>query len=515
MLAKFLISEFFSRGKVIKGQVISGSFGEVKARLKAGSEVEIGELVVAETPHGKALMQVFNLAYSSQISEQNLELISGMKLEEGVEPSFEEENIRNYTLAFLKNLLTVKGDKAYSSKTLPEFFSLIRSVKEEDFAFLKPPRNPLFFGHLRSGRDVLVPVYLRGDLVLSHHLLITGTTGKGKSVLMSNLLWDLTGKDYAAAMVLDPHDEYYGRNKPGLKDHPARDKVAYYTAQQPVPGSISLKINVKVLRPEHFAFLGLSSPQVQAMNAFYKEYGDSWVEAVLLEKPVKLEFQDATLGVLKRRLSSLLDISTYQGLECRGVFELERGESTIPSVLDSLEQGKTVIIDTSSFSGQLELLIGSIVAGELFKRYRYYKMKGLLARKPVVTIVLEEAPRVLGKEVLEKGSNVFSSIAREGRKFKIGITAITQMPSLIPREILANMNTKVVLGTEMSTERRAIIESAAQDLSSDDKNIASLDKGEAIVTSNFSRFAVPLKIPFFDDLVKKKEKRDFAGIKLS
>ncbi|MDP7180782.1 MAG: ATP-binding protein, partial [Candidatus Woesearchaeota archaeon] len=114
--------------------------------------------------------------------------------------------------------------------------------------------------------------------------------------------------------------------------------------------------------------------------------------------------------------------------------------------------------------------------------------------------------------------NIFSTIAREGRKFKVGLTAITQLPSLIPRQILANMNTKIILGIEMKPERQAIIDSASQDLSDDDRNIASLDVGEALITSNFSRFAMPISIPFFEDVVRESKKgeesvkKDFSGI---
>ena len=127
---------------------------------------------------------------------------------------------------------------------------------------------------------------------------------------------------------------------------------------------------------------------------------------------------------------------------------------------------------------------------------------------------------MLGKEVLEKGPNIFSTIAREGRKFKIGLCAITQLPSLIPRQILANMNTKIILGIEMAPERTAIIESASQDLSNDSRSIASLDKGEAIITSNFTKFALPVKIPLFSEFVKKdinknQEKQSFSGINLN
>ncbi|MFC1647999.1 ATP-binding protein [Nanoarchaeota archaeon] len=500
----------------MKGQVISGRFGEIKVRQKAGQEIELGELLVSDSKEGKIIMQVYDLVYGSQISEQNLELISGMKLEEGTDMDFMDPELRNYTIAYLKNLITVQGDKAGSSKALPEFFSTVRSVKEDDLKFITQPKCPLYLGSLRSGtKELNVKLYLPGDQVLSHHILITGTTGKGKSVLMSNLIWDVTTQDYAAMLVLDPHDEYYGRNKLGLKDHPG--KVIYYTSQNAPPGTRTLKINLKQLRPEHFGFLGLSQPQNQALNVFFREYGKDWIEAIILEKPIKLDFHEATTAVLKRRMTTLLDLDFQDNqLFCNSIFDIKAGETTISDIVKELEDAKTVIIDTSNFSGQVELLVGSLITTELFRKYKHYKMTGELKGKPVINIVLEEAPRVLGKDVLETGSNIFSTLAREGRKFKVGLTAITQLPSLIPREILANINTKIILGTEMNTERRAIIESASQDLSSDDRNIASLDKGEAIVSSNFARFALPVKIPFFDAEVKKlkadKVKKKYEGV---
>ena len=137
--------------------------------------------------------------------------------------------------------------------------------------------------------------------------------------------------------------------------------------------------------------------------------------------------------------------------------------------------------------------------------------------------MLEEAPRVIGNDVLKQQSNIFDTIAREGRKFKIGLIAITQLPSAIPRSILANMNTKIILGLEMKPERDAIIDSASQDLSMDSRNIASLDKGEAIITSNFTRFAIPIKVPLFEDVVRSSKaasgesssiRRNYSGINL-
>ena len=150
--------------------------------------------------------------------------------------------------------------------------------------------------------------------------------------------------------------------------------------------------------------------------------------------------------------------------------------------------------------------MGSLITTEIFEKYKYYKKSGQLQNKPVVSVVLEEAPRVLGKKVLEQGSNIFETLAREGRKFKVGLIAITQLPSEIPKNILANMNTKIILGLEMNSERQAVMESSPQDLSQDSRNIAALDKGEALVTSTFTRFAVPVKVPLFKEFVSRSKR---------
>jgi DNA helicase HerA-like ATPase len=186
-----------------------------------------------------------------------------------------------------------------------------------------------------------------------------------------------------------------------------------------------------------------------------------------------------------------------------GIYKFNGNQTILKDIESFLKQGKTVVIDSSLFTGTEEILVATIIVEHLFREYRHLKFAGTLAANPVISIVLEEAPRVIGKNVLEARDNIFGTIAREGRKFNMGLIAITQLPSIISREILANMNTKIILGNEMGPERIAIIESAAQDLSDDYQNIGSLDKGEAIITSNFTKFAIPIKIPLFSDLVKK------------
>ncbi len=505
---------------MVRGQVVTGKFGEILMRVKQGEEAELGELFIAENNSGKVLLQSFDLQYGSQISKENLEMVSGMMLEQDGTLDFMEPELRNYSLALLKPLVFITGNQARSCKVLPTFFGMVNDVTAQDLSFLTQPKNPLFLGKLRSGSKTLeVPIYLDGQEVFSHHILIPATTGKGKSNLMSVVLWDTLDKDYCALLVLDPHDEYYER----LQHHPKKDKLAYYSRNPPAGGR-TLRFNLKTLKPHHFdGSADWSGPQKEALTAYYRLYGEGWVEAAMIGKPLsdangRNPFNEGSIAVVRRRLSQILDLEfTNNQLFCTGAFQLQGGDTTVADVLRELEQSKTVVIDTSGLSSSTEILIGSILANEVLQKYKYYKNQGTLREKPVVSIVLEEAPRVLGKEVLEKGPNIFGTIAREGRKFQVGLTAITQLPSLIPREVLANINTKIILGIEMAPERQAVIDSASQDLSTDSRSIAALDKGEAIITSNFARFATPIKIPLFEEFAKSLNltniKKDYTGLR--
>lgn len=489
------------------GQLIGGSFDSLILRLKKDSFVQLGEILVFENDDSKFFIQVFDLTYSSQISLSNLEMISGMDLEHDFNADFFDEELQLYSVAFCKNLLFFdKKNKALSvTKSLPPLFSKFRRLSSNDLEIITKPENATFVGFLRSGsNEVDVPVYIDAEKVFRHHVLVAATTGRGKSNLTSVLLWNLVENHKIGFLVLDPHDEYYGRSHFGLKDYPNKENVVYFTNYNVPPGAQSLKINIRTLKPTHFfAVADWSTAQKEAMLAYQAKYKDSWILQIFNdEEPSIISVQLPSLMVLKRRLANLLDVEDGPNgqLIFNGIFNDNNnaGEGAIDRICKLLEQGKTVIVDTSNISSSQEILIGSAIASKLFNKYMHYKKEGTLDNAAQIVILLEEAPRVLGKDVLKSGSNIFSTIAREGRKFKIGLYAITQLPSLIPREILANMNTKIILGIEMKPERQAIIESCPNDLSSDERSIASLNVGEAILSSSFFGFAIPVKVPLFN-----------------
>ncbi|MCE2497535.1 MAG: ATP-binding protein [Nitrosopumilaceae archaeon] len=567
------------------GQVIGGGLGQILVRQKAGATLEIGDILILEEREtgDNLVLSVFDLRYASQIDDKMHEMISGVTLEEEEgQPggsTFYEPDIVNYVIASIRPLARVgtapagDGDVPVSTpKALPPFHSTLRPVRREDLAFLeKRNQDGLFVGSIRSGSEVIedARVMLPVRDIFKHHVLIPATTGRGKSNLVKSMLWNVMDSGTRVGiLVLDAHDEYYGKTGRGLKNHGrAADRLVYYTTERhTLPGARTFSINIRAVEPRHFeGIVEFSDAQLRAIHGFYATHGEDWIAAIMgaagpggdadaaaaaegshdyndgnnySDAPREAGANDrdnngssrsndddgsnkeggkgsrgsdgparSTMSVVRRKLEMTLDIyatgKKSRTLHSRNaVFDPDtKGASTVQDIVHDMESGKIVVLDTSQLNSAAELVVGNIVATSLLEKYKYYKTQGTLSQKPVTSIVIEEAPRVIGEDVLaSKNDNIYATIAREGRKFQVGLVAVTQLASVIPKAILANMNTKIILGNEMKQEREALIASASQDLSSDDKNIASLDRGEAIITSIFVPFAIPIKVPKFEDL---------------
>ncbi|MFX1311720.1 MAG: ATP-binding protein [Promethearchaeota archaeon] len=521
-------------GKKIGSFVTGTSLIKLTLRQKSDQDFEIGQLFIAgKNKNEYSIYQIKDLFYGSQIPDNTLELMAGYGLErEKTELKIYEPELRNYVLALTRPLIFVENNILYLPKKLPSFFSDAFDIEDKHLEFFKEEKieNPLNLGNIRSGSKILkTEVKLEATDVLKHHILIPATTGRGKSNLVKTILYNLMENVNCGKLIFDPHNEYYGiGTQKGLKDHPGSSKfIEYYTIRS-IPGKLDLRFNVSLIEPIHvMGSLEFSQPQIEALIGFYRLYRENWIQAIFSNDEITYPRPDGlhlnTLDVIRRRLAILLSFSfdeEHNILE-NGIYTLNGYESTVSNIITSLIKGKTVIIDSSLFEGAREIFVATIIVENIFNEYKQFKFRDKLEDKPVITIILEEAPRVIGKKVLETRDNVFGKIAREGRKFNIGLIGITQLPSLIDREILANMNTKIILGNEMGPERRTLIECSAQDLSDDSQTIASLDIGEAIVTSNFTKFAIPIRIPLFEDLlrnkpddtrVNKKIKKSFPGI---
>src|SRR5207248_10171010 len=97
------------------------------------------------------------------------------------------------------------------------------------------------------------------------------------------------------------------------------------------------------------------------------------------------------------------------------------------AVLRDLREGKVVLVDVSGLGSTEEVLVASFLTRRVLDEWSsaYLDDPEAHERLPVVAVVLEEAQRVLSASK-DKESNVFPRVAREGRKFKVGLCAVTQ-----------------------------------------------------------------------------------------
>jgi DNA helicase HerA-like ATPase len=172
-------------------------------------------------------------------------------------------------------------------------------------------------------------------------------------------------------------------------------------------------------------------------------------------------------------------------------------------IVDELTDGYSVLVETSGLSPMEEILVASVITRRLLETYAqtFLDDRDRFASLPPTLVALEEAQRVLSK-VKRSDENVFPRVAREGRKFKVGLCAVSQQPKLIDDELLSQFNTFFVLGLADEKDRNILRGSSKQDISDLGPEIQTLMPGEAIVTNLEAPFALPAQVFLYEDYLK-------------
>ncbi len=499
----------------VVGQIISGNVSKIFIRIKNNSEVDVGDILICEEKNAKYYIKIIDLNISSQLENQFIEEIAGNNLEYEEDSMLFDEKDRFYKIGCGK-ILKIQTLGFHPPRNLPKHFSKVRRVKEKDFEFLKENKG-VEIGNLRLGMKSLenIKVKLPSNELVSHHMLVVAATGRGKSNFAKVFIKGLMEIPEVSSIIIDPHGEYYGgRGIIGLSHHPNRKNLRFFTPRfTEYPESEELRIHAQDLEPnDFFGIVDLSGAQKEAMQLFYRKFKEEWLSNMLkmdiqsLEKMSEGRVMRSTIFTLKRKLNNSLELNDGEGI----VFSLKKREGTsiFSKIQKAVCEGNIIIIDTNLVGDEAEKIISSSITTRIFNYYRKEKQANpkRFNTLPELLIVFEEAPRVLGIDALAKGTNIFERITREGRKFKVGVCAITQMPSLLPKEILSQMNTKVILGLPAPSDREAVINSSTQNISDESVEIQMLDRGEALITSPFLEFPLPVKIHYFNDLIKKSRK---------
>src|SRR6266536_1254153 len=465
-----------------KGRIFGRSVTDVRFRAFYGEDLFLGELLVgADAERGRRyLFRVTDVAYGSEPSDDGwAERVAGglMEMDRANEPTgMRDVERRLYKVAKVASLGYVDAaGRFHKPKSLPAQFGEVTAPTEEDLEFLRVRMGDVEIGRLRSGEDTIdLPVGIRGE-TLPSHVGVFATTGMGKSNLMKVLAGQLLAAGGRYAMLLfDPHGEYLeggGPPRRGLAHHPwAGQRLRVY------------------------------SPSPRAGQAGLLGDKGTWIRRLAEEEPEDLKDAElgrhalATIQVLSRRAKRIVRLP---------LMTEDPSQSLTGKVLDDLAAGKVVLVDTSGLEAVEEMLVASLLTRSLLEERAgaYRADRDRFAQLPRTLVALEEAQRVLTR--LEDAEfNVFPRLAREGRKFNVGLCAVTQQPKLIDAELLSQFNTYFVLGLADERDRHILRQSSKQDLSDLSAEIQTLMPGEGLVTNPEAPFALPAKVHLYEDWLK-------------
>ncbi len=504
------------------GRVTGRDVSEIIFRSFHDQDVFLGEMLVGldEASGRRFLLRVINIQHGSEARESGWAprtagaFMDGDVHDEEYSIYDADRRLYNQVVCAPLGYLVGSGDDVEfrSPKTIPSHFSKIRRANNEDYAFLERYLGDLKLGLLRSGENVVesVPVGVDSNFVCQH-MGVFATTGMGKSNLMKRLAGSVLESGAIGLLILDPHGEYHDGGKAelrGLLHHPgAGDNLRTY-ATRDMDGNVSdVKISTSEIRVQDMQNLWpFTEPQTEFLNAVWSRYRSDWLNHIMdSEVPEMFEefgqqFFEGSISVVKRR-ASFISGSDFVTQDPR--------ISMTRTVISQLHDALVVLVDLSGTTEKEELLISSVLARAIFEENsRLFKDKEAFARLPPTLIALEEAQRVFNRS----WGGIFPQLAREGRKFKTGLCAISQQPKLIDTEVISQFNTLVIMGLADKHDRERLSGSARQDISKLDYEIQTLMTGEGLITGPNTPFALPLKVDLYEDYLgklgksRKKEK---------
>ncbi|MGH2709965.1 MAG: ATP-binding protein, partial [Actinomycetota bacterium] len=437
-----------------KGRIFGKSVLEARFRSFYGSDLFLGELLVAEDAERarRYLFRVIDVTYGSDSTDPSwAERTAGAYMAgdvAGAPYRVHDPEQRLYKVATCAPLGYVDTSGEFRKpKSLPAQFARVTSPTADDLAFLEGRMGDLRAGLLRSGEDTIdLEVGITGESLVSH-VGVFATTGMGKSNLMKVLSGEILGSQGRYAILLfDPHGEYLdggGGLRRGLRDHPwAADRLKVYATRPGVlAGATALRLTLgEITLGDLQTAYDWSPAQVDAIYRLNRLYHDDWLPTVAdeAEDPEELAKQigaaTSTVQVIRRRAQRILE------LPC---ISRDSSQASLSGrIVDELAGGYSVLVETSGLSDMEEVLAASVITRKLIESAStlYLEDRERFAALPPTLVALEEAQRVISRSKRSE-ENVFPRVAREGRKFKVGLCAISQQPKLIDDELLSQFNT--------------------------------------------------------------------------
>ena len=441
-----------------------------------------------------------------------------------------------YNVKILGTFSSDGKDFITAVRKLPTVSYHARHLKPREFENIlnKANENGVAIGKLCIGSDIQLD---KNDILFDirklreKRTMIFAQSGFGKTNLMKVLIYNMIADTNYGKLIFDLNGEYFlrGIKTYGLGDineDKIRENLVVYTDKKIekyvkdkrfiLGGKVRINMTKQLTVGDILSF---STGFSEVMKSFLLYLDDNQVEDFIanineyVADPQKLhkafpDFWDNkkeassrnTIAAIRKRLAYLID-------ESKG---LHSGSSTlIEDIFKFLKEGKTVIVDLSLNDNAEASIISTIIVRKLFDNNKRYFTEDKKDKVIDAVVCVEEAQNVLSDEFVKSNANPFVRVAKEGRKFGLGVIAITQRPSAISEEIRTQAENFFSFYMGNSDDIKALVKSNINY----DGVIAKFIQIETIpgnlymVSANQS-FAIPLRVTEFEELLRKKVYED-------
>jgi len=339
-----------------------------------------------------------------------------------------------------------------------------------------------------------VPVYLDVNKMVTRHLAILAITGAGKSNAVA-VIADGIAKLGGSVIIFDMHSEYVD--------------MGGVNVIRPIINYVNDADLAELLR-----LMNVDEGAYKQAYYFRKAYGE--LKGLVFKGSLDPE---KFLDGLKTKLADYAEQKSFS--KDRGsifsvinkIEDMEERYGSIlspraPSVLSSVKLGRINVVDLGGIDEEgADVIVSHYLKTLLKERKKYYGSGGKEGLKFPVFVVLEEAHILAPKDRRTLSKYWISRVAREGRKFGVGLCLVSQRPKALDADALSQTNNKIVLKLVEPSDQRYVQQ--ASELMSEDlvSQLPSLNIGEAIVLGLMVKFPALVKI----DLKKVSGREDVVA----
>ena len=343
-------------------------------------------------------------------------------------------------------------------------------------------KNPIRLGTLVNQRDIEVNV--EGNPILNRHLAILAMTGAGKSntvaVLMDQLL-----RYNVPIFVFDMHGEYRDADFPNGNVNVIQPKInPTYMNFSEIKRLVNIPNNAYI-QERHFRYaFNKARTQINEGTEHTYKFLDAMYDILYVRS--QEEGSDKQIVDVMNKIDDAKD--KYNNL-----FDNNKG-----NILTSIKMGHVNVLDLSQTDESVsEVLVSHILRNALQRRKNFFHGGSDKTLDHSVFFIIEEAHILAPNKRDSQSKHWIQRVAREGRKFGLGLCLVSQSPKTVDHDALSQMNNMIILRLVEPEDQRHV-QSASESLSKDLINqLPSLNVGEAIVLGLMSRVPTLVKIDEF------------------